>query len=232
MNCPCLRVLDDYCEGASCPTWEESFAAAEESAVLSGCQVAGAPPGLWPFAAAAGRCGDLRYVREDCHTESIEFFDASGTLVAAYFWTDDCGTVCPGSCSADYGFRPDCELEQEQDFCDQLPELTCCHWCLNEPEGTSCYQGPPESVQDCYETCLEDYNREEEQSGCGDDWLRIKACETYRSPTSCDYRKDELARCQADSYCEANCPTQDRWECIEQYLAEGICDVGAFEVQP
>jgi hypothetical protein len=128
-------------------------------------------------------------------------------------------------------------LEQEQDFCAQLPVLVCRDWCTNEPQGSSCYQGPPELVQDCYEDCLESYSKEEEQSGCGIAWIRIKSCALrseceLASPSSCDWSEDHLAHCQANSYCEANCPTQDRWECIEQYLAEGVCDVGAFEVQP
>jgi hypothetical protein len=110
----CLRPLDHYCEGSDCPTWEQAIAVAEQHAVQSGCDC-----GMWPADFGAGRCGDLRYVREDCGDEYIEFFDASGTLVAAYWWTDGCGLVCPGSCSVDYGFRPACELEQEQDFCDQ-----------------------------------------------------------------------------------------------------------------
>ena len=110
LDCPCQRPLDEYSGGS--PTYEQAIAAAEESAVRTGCNC-----GMWPAAFGAGRCGDLRYVREDCGDEYIEFFDASGTLVAAYWWTDGCGLVCPGSCSVDYGFDPECELEQEQDFC-------------------------------------------------------------------------------------------------------------------
>ncbi len=113
-DCPCQRPLDHYCEASSCPTWEQAIAGAEQHVVEFGCDC-----GLWPVHFGAGRCGDLRYVREDCGDEYIEFFDASGTLVAAYWWTDGCGSVCRGSCSVDYGFRPECELEQEQDFCDQ-----------------------------------------------------------------------------------------------------------------
>jgi len=112
-GCPCQRPLDEYWQGSNCPTYEQALAAAEESAVQSGCDC------FFPAAFGAGRCGDLRYVREDCGDEYIEYFDASGTLVAAHWWTDGCGSVCRGSCSVDYGFRPECELEQEQDFCDQ-----------------------------------------------------------------------------------------------------------------
>lgn len=127
-----------------------------------------------------------------------------------------------------YGFSPACELEQEQDFCAQFPELVCRDWCANEPQGSSCYQGPPESVEDCYENCLQDYTEVEEQSGCGYAWSRIKSCSLHWEcdvpPGRCYERGDELARCQGNSYCEANCPTQDRKECIEQYLNAGECD--------
>ena len=114
-SCPCLRPLDEYCEGSSCPTYEQALAAAENRAMPSCGDCSPFPP----EALGAGRCGDLRYVREDCGDENIEYFDASGTLVAAYWWTDDCGHVCRGSCSVNYGFRPECELEQEQAFCAQ-----------------------------------------------------------------------------------------------------------------
>jgi hypothetical protein len=113
-SCPCLRPLDEYCEGSSCATYEQAIAHAEEFALWSGCNCS-----PFPAAFGAGRCGDLRYVKTDCGEEHIRYFDASGTLVAVYWWTDVCGHVCQGSCSVDYGFRPQCELEQEQDFCDQ-----------------------------------------------------------------------------------------------------------------
>jgi hypothetical protein len=113
-TCPCQRPLDHYCKGSDCPSWEEAVADAEKRAMEYGCDC-----GMWPAAFGAGRCGDLRYVRRDCGDEHIEYFDASGTLVAAYWWTDGCGLVCPGSCAVDYGLRPECEREQEQDFCDQ-----------------------------------------------------------------------------------------------------------------
>jgi hypothetical protein len=114
LSCPCQRPLDHYCKGSDCPSWEEAVADAEKRAMECDCD-----GGMWPAAFGAGRCGDLRYVRRDCGDEYIEYFDASGTLVAAYWWTDGCGSVCPGSCAVDYGLRPECEREQEQDFCDQ-----------------------------------------------------------------------------------------------------------------
>jgi hypothetical protein len=179
--------------------------------------------------AGAGRCGDLRYVETDCAFEAFatKYFDPQGMLVAATVCSDGCGDVCPGACCVDYGFRPECEKEQEQDFCDQLTDLTCRDWCVNEPQGSSCHQGPPESVEDCHEDCLQGYRKEEEQSGCGDAWIRIKICQLdfeCEDPSGeCDWHEEVLDSCRANSYCQANCPTQDRQECIEQYLATGLC---------
>jgi hypothetical protein len=103
----CRSPLSEYCTGSSCPTHEQAIAAAEECGF-----------GCW---SEAGRCGDFRYVRADCneYEDAFEYFDASGTLVAVRWWSDECGQFCPGSCSVDYGPAPECELEQEQDFCEQ-----------------------------------------------------------------------------------------------------------------
>ena len=111
-TCPCLRPLDEYRQGSGRPTYEQAIAAAEEF----NCDQSGF--GCW---SEAGRCGDVAYVATGCNDSDDyrEYFDASGTLVAAYWWTDDCGHVCPGSCAVNYGFRPECEREQEQDFCAQ-----------------------------------------------------------------------------------------------------------------
>jgi len=226
-TCPCQRPLDHYCEGSECPTWEEAVAAAKEAAWRTGCDC-----GLFSADFGAGQCGDLRYVVEDCHDMYIEYFDASGTLVAAYWWTDGCGLVCPGSCSVNYGTVPECKWELEQDFCEQLPELTCRDWCANEPQGSSCHQGPPESVPACREDCLQDYGREEE-SGCGDLWIRIKWCQVSSgceaSSGECDWHEERFARCQAGRYCEANCPTQDLGDCIEEYLSTGSCGTAQLD---
>jgi hypothetical protein len=115
-GCPCERPLDEYWQGFSCPTYECALAAAEDFA-----QQVGDCNASFGCFSEAGLCGDFRYVRTGCNDgeDTWEYFDASGTLVAAHWWTDDCGHVCRGSCSVDYGFRPECELEQEQDFCDQ-----------------------------------------------------------------------------------------------------------------
>jgi hypothetical protein len=112
-SCPCTFPLDEYCKGSDCPSWEEAIAAAEKFAAESGCDWGGC-------AASAGRCGEFRYVQKICrYDESIKYFDDSGMLVAVYLWSDGCGFWCPGSCSVDYGFRAECQLEQEQIFCGQ-----------------------------------------------------------------------------------------------------------------
>jgi hypothetical protein len=127
---PCLRPLNeycgdsgcpsphgDYCGSSPCPTYEQAIAAVEklveERPYLCGtCDV-------FTSRFDAGRCGGLRYVREDCGNDQTEFFDASGTLVAAYLSSDQWGLACWSFWSSYFGFRPECELEQEQDFCDQ-----------------------------------------------------------------------------------------------------------------
>jgi len=115
-GCPCERPLDQYWQGSSCPTYECALAEAKDFAE----QVGDCGGGFGCFS-EAGRCGDFRYVRTGCNQgeDTWEYFDASGTLVAVHWWSDDCGSVCRGSCSVDYGFRLGCEFVQEQDFCDQ-----------------------------------------------------------------------------------------------------------------
>ena len=120
-TCPCQRPLDHYCEGSDCPTWEQAIAVAEEFVQ----QVGDCHGGFGCFS-EAGRCGDFRYVRTGCNigADAWKYFDASGTLVAATVCSDGCGDVCPGACCVDYGFRPECEFEQERDFCEEWPDLT------------------------------------------------------------------------------------------------------------
>ncbi len=114
---PCLRPLNEYCGYSRCPTYEQAIAAAKRSAEHNvPCDTCDAFTATYD----AGRCGDdLRYVRVDCGDDHTEFFEASGTLVAAYLWSDQWGFACWGSWAGYFGFRPECELEQEQDFCDQ-----------------------------------------------------------------------------------------------------------------
>jgi hypothetical protein len=112
-----LRPLDDYCEGPNCPTWEQAIAAAEELARQSGyC----ADDVEEVTISEAGRCGGLRYVRTgNIFENGVEYFDASGALVAYSDWYDGC--VCRPSCAVDYGLDLECEEEIEQDFCEAPP---------------------------------------------------------------------------------------------------------------
>jgi hypothetical protein len=111
-TCPCTRPLDEYCEGSSCPTYGQAIAAAKEF----DCDQSG-----FGCRSEAGQCGDVAYVWTGCNidVDYRKYFDASGTLVAATACSDGGRGGCPGSGCIDFGFRPECELEQEQDFCDQ-----------------------------------------------------------------------------------------------------------------
>jgi len=105
-------------------------------------------------------------------------------------------------------------------------DQTCRDWCANEPAGFSCHQGPPESVQDCYEGCLVDYQSEAERQ-CADEWIAIKDCQVDQECEDlfgeCDSIEASLDGCHqlADNreYCETNCPELDTVEC-QQDTAE------------
>jgi hypothetical protein len=89
---------------------------AKEFAARTGCDC------LFTTVFDAGRCGELHYVREDCHVVRIEFFDDSGTLVSARRWSDTTEFSCGhpayrGSLSIEYGPVPDCKLEPQEDYC-------------------------------------------------------------------------------------------------------------------
>jgi hypothetical protein len=117
-------------------------------------------------------------------------------------------------------------------------DQTCRDWCANETGGFSCYQGPPTSVQVCYEGCLRAY-RNELQRQCGDEWIAIKACQVELECEDlfgdCDSVEDAFDECVrlADNraYCEANCPEldlvsceQDTTECREFAEANTYCE--------
>jgi hypothetical protein len=88
-------------------------------------------------------------------------------------------------------------------------------------------------VQPCYEKCLRDYQTEAARE-CGDEWIAIKDCELdlecedlFGDCGSVGAAFDECVQlARADDYCESQCPTQDRDECIAQYLETGTCDSG------
>jgi len=117
-------------------------------------------------------------------------------------------------------------------------DRTCRSWCANEPEGFSCYQGSPESVQGCYEDCLSDYQNEAARQ-CGDEWIAIKDCQLdldcddlFGDCDSVEDAHDEcLVRAANRDYCEANCPDfditqceQDTTECRQFAQANAYCD--------
>jgi hypothetical protein len=99
-------------------------------------------------------------------------------------------------------------------------DKSCREWCSNEPEGFSCHQGPPESVQDCYESCLAQYQSAELRE-CGEEWIAIRDCELAQECEDlfgdCDSKEDDLDECYRLSnnreYCEANCPQLDVGQC-------------------
>ena len=117
-------------------------------------------------------------------------------------------------------------------------DRTCRDWCANEPEGFSCHQGPVESVQACYEDCLEDYQREVGIQ-CGDEWIAIKDCEVDIECKDlfgdCDATAeafDECVRLSANrDYCRTSCPDfdlaeceDDTTECADFAAANGYCE--------
>jgi hypothetical protein len=108
----CQAPLGDYCQGSDCPTYEESLADAQEYAQQR-CDD--------PFNDATfGQCGDFRYVWRlvGIGSGTVQYFDASGALVAVRQHSDT-----PMSCDEDsferwYGPVLDCEPEAAGNFCD------------------------------------------------------------------------------------------------------------------
>ena len=136
----------------------------------------------------------------------------------------------------------------------QAVDETCRDWCANEGEGASCHEGPFESVQPCYESCLATYQQEVGRQ-CGDEWIAIKNCQldlgcadlfgdcdsTENAYSECvtrasdreycagncpdlDPNECDTAKCQANQYCESACPTLDRNQCIEQRISVDMCE--------
>jgi hypothetical protein len=135
----------------------------------------------------------------------------------------------------------------------QSVDQTCRDWCANEAEGASCHQGPFESVEPCYESCLSTYQQERNRK-CEEAWIAIKDCQVDLECSDlfgdCDSVEDQHAectaeamnreyctelcpdmdpndcdpvRCDANRYCEAACPNQDRGECIDERISQGQC---------
>lgn len=127
----------------------------------------------------------------------------------------------------------------------QSVDQTCRDWCANEPEGASCHLGPFESIKPCYEGCLFEYQRQEADGGCGDEWIAIMDCQlelACEDPFGdCDPAAEDLSQCHRlaanRSYCEANCPDleietcqDDTSECQAIVYCDSTCPSLALEV--
>lgn len=132
-------------------------------------------------------------------------------------------------------------------------DKTCRDFCANEQGGPSCFDGPPEFVEPCYEMCLSDYQN---YGACGDEWIArydchlalecqdlVGDCESALEPLEecvrlannrlyCEATcpeldivlcEEDIAECVAYERCESTCPELDRQECIESYLRTGNC---------
>ena len=113
----CKRPLAEYCRGAPCPTHAASVAALRAlidryKASDSGCM----------HRAELGTCGALQYVSQhDGYAGHTEYFDRSGTLVAAER-SSDTNSYCNGkSFGAQYGTRADCTRVASTDLCKGIP---------------------------------------------------------------------------------------------------------------
>lgn len=109
----CTRPLADYCRGAPCPTHAASVAALRDlidryKAADSGCMLR----------AELGTCGALQYVSEhNGYSGHTEYFDRSGTLVAAER-SSDTNSFCDGKAfSARYGTHAACTQVVSTDLC-------------------------------------------------------------------------------------------------------------------
>lgn len=111
-------------------------------------------------------------------------------------------------------------------------DQTCRDWCANEPEGFSCHQGSVESVQDCYENCLRDYQSEAERQ-CGDEWIALKDCQLDLDCEDlfgdCDSTKGAYDECVQTAnnraFCETNCPELDIIRCEQEAM---LCPAHQF----
>ena len=103
----CQVPLAAYCEGSSCPTWDDAVTAAEEAGreTTDYCGVVG------------GECGDLRYIGRYSLWGYEEFFDASGALVARRVYNDVPGYCYDTAFDKWYGEPPNCEQEPSHNYC-------------------------------------------------------------------------------------------------------------------
>jgi len=105
----CGVPLVAYCEGSSCPTWDEAVADAEEEGGRGDdfCEVVG------------GECGELRYIDTVVGIGGgfVEYFDESGSLVSRQVRIDTNSFCHDTSFDKWYGERPECEPQPSHNYC-------------------------------------------------------------------------------------------------------------------
>ena len=119
---------------------------------------------------------------------------------------------------------------------------TCRAWCVNELGGRSCHQGTFESMEPCYEGCLETHAQNEDgaavlsngtiitDTGCGNEWIAIKDCELDLNCEDafgdCDAVEDQYYECLQTAfnraYCQHNCPELNPDECAQDMTECGM----------
>jgi len=232
----CQAPLSDYCEGAECPTWEEAVAQADElgAAGAPRCEDStGTPMQLY-----SGPCGDLGYISwSNWFWGYDEYFDASGTLVAAASHDDVPGFCDETSWKIWYGPIPNCERDPSniwENFCKGSGYGYCAavaecgaiseSECFARYNTFSCWS-PWESYVRCFSdggTC----------EGCADKLANWEACarrleicaaecpNTESNPrryTECHLYAD--GDCAVVDYCHAECASRY----VECMMQDGVC---------
>jgi hypothetical protein len=94
---PCHQPIEKACGAAGCSTYD---VAVDEAKAL-------APKLVFSCFAAAGTCGDLRYVQvADGFISNTSYFDESGKMVAAVHMNDGIDAKCRGRSGCDRSERP------------------------------------------------------------------------------------------------------------------------------
>jgi hypothetical protein len=184
----CQAPLSDYCEGSECPTWEEAVAQAEELGAAGGPRCEDdTGTGMQLY---SGPCGDLGYISwSNWFWGYDEYFDASGTLVAAAYH-DDVPDFCDGtSWEIWYGPIPDCERDRSniwENFCKGSGYEYCAvvaecgavseSECFARYNTLSCWRS-----WESYVRCFSDGGTCE---GCADKLATWKACNEENLATS------------------------------------------------
>jgi hypothetical protein len=110
-HCPCEAPLSELCERSDCPSWDDAVASTSCTPTF--------------FLVDVGRCGDFRYIGTYWgYDDAIDYFDASGTMVAGSQCTDTPSMACSPGHSAfciHSGPVPDCERQREEILCQVDP---------------------------------------------------------------------------------------------------------------